>query len=404
MSKQLERKFVSLAAFKSLDEGDGGFEGYGNDKGVLDSYNDITVDGCFAEGLEEFVQGGWSAPDHEWGVRDEIGIITDAREDERGLFVRTEFHSTDDAQRVRQKVQKRIAKGKKVGLSIGYVALEWRHVSGREAVKYIRNPTDELVARLEKTARVRLLLKVKVYEVSVVSVGANPESGVTAVKSMSTKCGAPAGFSVKGIFEDRLRERTSSLYFLFDILCDCLWQIEYQAWWAARNETEFDAAALADEAFAEFTARARAGFLERVAGDEDSTVYDYLGLTESEAKSESSTPATARPRAGLSFAAHSETVLAAVKGLAQRATSIHGMRTKEGRVLSAASRERLGQAKDRIDDCLGAMTAVRDDMDELITSTAPAEKSADPSRVGALRLKFLRLEASLGGVAVSGEN
>lgn len=407
MPKTLERKFVSLAGFKSLDEGNGGYEGYGNDKGVLDSYDDITVDGCFSEGLAEFIQAGWSAPDHEWGIKDEIGIIADASEDDRGLFVRTEFHPTADAQQIRDKVKHRLEKGKAVNLSIGYVALKWRYVSGREAIQYLKDPSADVVARLEKTARVRLLLKVKVYEVSVVSVGANPNSAVTAVKSMSNKSGAPAGVSVKGIFEERLKERTNTLWFLFDILCDCLWQIEYAAYYSREADIPFDDAALVDEAFAEFTARARACVLERI-GEEESTVYDYLGVTEEEAKSsQSSDAAPARPLAGLRFTAHSETVLAAVKGLAERAKSIHGTRAnegrKEGRTLSAASRERIKQSSDGIGELLGGMTAVKSDLDELLAATEPAQKSTDPSRARGLKLRFLKFEASLQGVAVSGE-
>lgn len=407
MPQELERKFVSLAGFKSLDEGHGGFEGYGNDKGVLDSYDDITVDGCFADGLQEFIQAGWSAPDHEWGIKDEIGIIADAREDDRGLFVRTEFHPTDDAQRVRAKVKHRLEKGKAVNLSIGYVALKWRHVSGREAIQFLKDPSAEVVARLEKTARVRLLLKVKVYEVSVVSVGANPNSAVTEAKSMSNKGAAPAGVDVKGIFEERVKERTNSLWFLFDVLCDCIWQIEYAAYYSREADIPFDAAALVDEAFAEFTARARACVLERI-GEEDSTVYDYLGVTGGDAKSsQSSDAAPARPLAGVRFAAHSETVLAAVKGLAERAKSIHETRAnegrKEGRTLSAASRDRIKQSSEGIGELLTGMTAVKGDLDDLLAATESAQKSAAPSRARALRLKFLKFEASLNGVAVSGE-
>lgn len=408
--KQLERKYVSLAVFKSLDEGNGGFEGYGNDLGVLDSYDDITVEGCFEDGLEEFVQAGWSAPDHEWGIKDEIGIITEAREDTRGLFIRTEFHPTDDAQRIRAKVKNRLDNKKTVNLSIGYVALKWRYVSGREAIQYLKDPSAETVARLEKTARVRLLLKVKVYEVSVVSVGANPNSAVTAVKSMSTKGAAPAGVDVKGIFEERLRERTDSLWFLFDVLCSVVWEIEWCARCAASAGTEFDAASLVDEALAEFSARVRSSVLTRLADEEDegSSVYDYLGVTEGESKSsQSSSSAAVLPLAGLRLAEHSETVLAAVKGLAERAKSIHGTRAnegrKEGRTLSAASRERIKQSSEGIGELLGGMTAVKGDLDDLLAATEPQAKSAAPSRARALKLRFLKFEASLQGVAVSGE-
>ena len=193
-----EYKFVDLAPFKALADGHGGFEGYGNNLGSLDSYDDITVAGCFKESLAEFIQAGWTAPDHDWGIKDEIGIIVDAHEDEQGLFIRSEFHPTDDAQQVRLKVKNRLDKGKSVKLSIGYVAEEWRYVTGFEAIEYVKNPTPEIIERLKRTARVRLLLKVKLYEVSIVSVGAEPKAAVTEVKGAFSN--AAAGAEHTGLF------------------------------------------------------------------------------------------------------------------------------------------------------------------------------------------------------------
>jgi HK97 family phage prohead protease len=413
MPKQLERKFISLAGFKALNDGNGGFEGYGNDIGVLDSYDDITVGGCFEDGLAEFVESGWSAPDHEWGIREEIGLIVEAREDDRGLFTRVEFHPTDDAQNVRQKIQHRLEKGKTVNLSIGYVALKWRYVSGNEAIQYLKEQTPDVVARLKATPRVRLLLKVKVYEVSVVSVGANPNSGVTAVKGMkgmSGKSVTPEGFSIKGLFEKLLQDRTNSPYNLFDVLCYAIWQIEYLASCATEAGTDFDAGALFDEALAEFSARLRASVLKEI-GEGDGSIYDYLGVTATDTNSDTKSisqndqTATERPPAGRPFAAHSETVLAAVKGLAERAHSIHGLRAKEGRTLSAANRERMSGARDQISECITSMQAVHDDMGELLDATEPPTKVAELSRVRSLKTRFLKYEASLRGVLTgSGEN
>jgi 2'-5' RNA ligase len=204
MSTQRERKSINLAQFKSLEGADGGFEGIANHTGVLDSYDDITLAGCFAQ-LSDFVRQGWAAPDHEWGVKDEIGVIEDARETDEGLFVRVEFHPTADAQAVREKAKNRLAKGKSVRLSIGYEVLEGgaRYVTGHEALEYVKNPTPEIIARLQKTHRVRLLTKIKVYEVSIVSVGAEPTASVTAVKSAGEKgafAAAAAGAEHKGLF------------------------------------------------------------------------------------------------------------------------------------------------------------------------------------------------------------
>jgi HK97 family phage prohead protease len=192
----IERKFTDLTEFKSLESDAGGFEGYGNDTGVLDSYDDIVLPGAYAN-LTEFIKHGWTAPDHEWGIKDEIGFITDAREDDRGLFFRSEFHPTPDAQAVRVKAKNRLDNGKFVALSIGYEVLEHRFVSGHEAISYVKNPTPEIIEHLKRTPRVRLLIKIKLYEVSIVSVGANSNSEAVAVKSAGKGAFADAATGAK---------------------------------------------------------------------------------------------------------------------------------------------------------------------------------------------------------------
>lgn len=181
-----EQKFIELAEFKSLENETGGFSGYGNNFGVLDSWDDITLPGCFAEGLKEFEETGFGGADHAWGIKSEIGIVHKAFEDSIGLFVEVGYHPTADAQTVREKVNHRLANGKKCCLSIGYRVLKdgYDYVVGEEAAPFLKNPSQEILDYLkEKQPLVRLLKKVKLYEVSVVSVGANCESEITQSKS-----------------------------------------------------------------------------------------------------------------------------------------------------------------------------------------------------------------------------
>jgi HK97 family phage prohead protease len=181
-----EYKIVELKALNSSEEGNGSFEGYANNFGILDSYDDISVAGAYVDTVDQFKALGWSTTDHSWGVKDEIGIITEAYEDERGLFFRSEYHPTTDAQQIRAKVNNRLAKGKAVRLSIGYVAEKSRSVSGTEAIKYLTSEQaadPQILARLKRTPRVRLLEKITVFEVSIVSVPAEHTAAVTAAKS-----------------------------------------------------------------------------------------------------------------------------------------------------------------------------------------------------------------------------
>jgi hypothetical protein len=179
-----EHKIIGLAEFKASDDGNGGFEGYANNFGILDSYDDITLPGCAKACLPELIEAGFGCADHRWGIKEEIGILDDAYEDETGLFVKVSYHPDIDSQKIRQKVNNRLANKKKVGMSIGYRTLEREYVVGEEAIPFLKNPSQEVLAYLkERQPIVRLLKKIEVFEPSVVSMGANKDSGVTEGKS-----------------------------------------------------------------------------------------------------------------------------------------------------------------------------------------------------------------------------
>lgn len=184
ISDKPEQKLISLAEFKAFDGDHGGFSGYANNFGVLDSYDDITLPGSFKDSLPEFMNSGFTAPDHKWGITSEIGIPVEAYEDEIGLFIKSVYHPTADAQTIRQKVNNRLANGKKVSLSIGYRTVESEYVMGEEAAQFLKNPSQEVLTYLkERQPLVRLLKKVSLKEHSVVPIGANADSEVTEGKS-----------------------------------------------------------------------------------------------------------------------------------------------------------------------------------------------------------------------------
>lgn len=185
MSEQKpEQKFIELTEFKSSDENSGSFEGYANNFGVLDSYDDITLPGCSKDCLPEFLQSGFTAPDHRWGIASEIGIPMEAFEDAVGIYIKSIYHPTPDAQQIRQKVNNRLANGKKVSLSIGYWTLEKEYVVGEEAAPFLNNPSQNVLNYLkEKQPLVRLLRKIKLMEHSIVPRGANSDSAVSEGKS-----------------------------------------------------------------------------------------------------------------------------------------------------------------------------------------------------------------------------
>lgn len=88
------------------------------------------------------------------------------------------------------------------------------------------------------------------------------------------------------------------------------------------------------------------------------------------------------------LADQSDAVQAAVVDLASRYKALAALRAKEGRVLSEANRKRLG-------NLLEALRAVETDIDDLLSTTAAPEKSAD---VMSLFVEFQRIQARLAGV------
>lgn len=102
------------------------------------------------------------------------------------------------------------------------------------------------------------------------------------------------------------------------------------------------------------------------------------------------------PRAGFSFADHSEAVLATVQEFVERAKGLAGLRAKEGRVLSEANRERMSRLHGTCGEASVAMKAVMDDLAELLAATEPGQKDAapavDPADVLRLEAELLRLD------------
>lgn len=158
----LERKILEVAELKTLD-GDiapnGGIAGYASTYANLDRVGDIVMPGAYDSTLGPFLKDGFLAESHDWD--EPIGYILSARSDEKGLWFEAAFHNTERAQKVRRIVNERLAAGKSVSLSIGYRAKEYSY-------------DDE---------GNRLLHAVTLYEVSVVTVPANPDALVVSGKA-----------------------------------------------------------------------------------------------------------------------------------------------------------------------------------------------------------------------------
>jgi len=149
---------------KATNSGNGGFSGYASVFGVRDDGGDVVEPGAFADAIENFLHHGFISDGHNWESVSSgaIGTIVDAKEDERGLWIQTEYHSTPMAQAARTIAQERMARGKSVGLSIGYGIAPGGADFSEDGTRH--------------------LLKLKLYEVSQVNVPMLRQAGLTGVK------------------------------------------------------------------------------------------------------------------------------------------------------------------------------------------------------------------------------
>lgn len=154
----MEYKFYDAPEVKMTADGHGFITGYASTFSNFDSVGERVTKGAFLPSLLDFMKDGFVAVGHDWSALP-IATPVEASEDEHGLFVKAEFHSTADAQDARTVIRERLERGKTVKLSIGYEVLE-----------------DE------RTEQGRLLKNLKLYEWSYVTVPANSMAAVTDAK------------------------------------------------------------------------------------------------------------------------------------------------------------------------------------------------------------------------------
>lgn len=160
----MKRKVLPLTKAAVTDSGE--FSGYANTFGNVDHGGDVTMPGAFAKALPEFLREGFLAWGHDWN--DPVAMPKEAYEDEHGLFIKGQFHSTARAQEARTIAQERIAAGLTMGLSIGYA---------------VENGTPN------KSGGLDLHTIYPLWETSLVMVPMNAASYITAMKAQADAAG-----------------------------------------------------------------------------------------------------------------------------------------------------------------------------------------------------------------------
>jgi uncharacterized protein len=150
-----------VAEFKA--DAEGAIEGYGSIFGNVDAYDDVVARGAFQRTLAEYGDKK-RLPAMLWqhNPDEPIGLWTEMREDDQGLYVKGTLAKT---QRGREALEL-IRMGALSGLSIGYQTM--------------RSAYDE-------KSGIRTLLDVELWEVSPVTFPANAAARITGAKSIKTE-------------------------------------------------------------------------------------------------------------------------------------------------------------------------------------------------------------------------
>lgn len=173
-----QRLDIPLTVKSVSDSGE--FEGYGSVFGVKDSYSDIIVPGAFAKSLAAWQEKG-RMPALLWqhNMSEPIGIYTEMREDETGLFLKGRLLIDDDP--LAKRAHAHMKAGSLSGLSIGYVLNDYDYDNQKDAF---------------------ILKDIDLWEVSLVTFPANDEARISNVKSLLERGETPPPSKV----EKALRE------------------------------------------------------------------------------------------------------------------------------------------------------------------------------------------------------
>jgi HK97 family phage prohead protease len=158
MSEPIQHKSVALTLKREPDN-DGVFEGYASVFGVVDQGMDVVERGAFRKSLgSRKVKMLWQ---HD--MSQPIGVWDDIYEDERGLFVRG-------------RLLKEVEKGREAMALLRAGAIDSMSIGYR---------TMEAIP--EGDGRVRKLMEVDLFEISLVTFPMLPDAKVTNVKSITTE-------------------------------------------------------------------------------------------------------------------------------------------------------------------------------------------------------------------------
>ena len=191
MSMMTKQRLDIPLKIKSVTE-TGEFEGYGSVFGVKDSYSDIVVPGAFQASLNEWREKG-SLPAMLWQhqISEPVGVYTEMREDDTGLYVKGRLLIEDDP--LSKRAHAHLKAGSLSGLSIGYILKDWEY---------------------DREKGVFLLNEIDLWEVSLVTFPSNDEARISDVKNALARGEIPDQKIIERVLRDVGLSRTQAKAFM----------------------------------------------------------------------------------------------------------------------------------------------------------------------------------------------
>ena len=157
----------TVTSFKTDGLQDGEFIAYPSTfTRTPDDYGDVVAKGAFTDTIKQWKDSGKVLPVMYMHKMDDpnynIGAVEDMGEDDHGWWIKAKL---DDDNPIAQRVHELIKAGRLSQMSFAFDVL------------------DSAPVKLEDGTKARELRKVKVYEASVVPVGANQDTSIEAIKS-----------------------------------------------------------------------------------------------------------------------------------------------------------------------------------------------------------------------------
>ena len=413
---QRETKIFTLAA-PDLSENSGA--GAASVMGLLDQADDVIFPGFWTPVLADFLTNGFVPVGHDWSILP-VGFPTKAEERGADLYAEWTFHSTQAAQDARTVAKERIAAGKSMGLSVGFVCasdgIVWFKngaalLEHAEKQGYNLSLFDVTGLRAHKTSCRALVKCAKLYEFSIVPAPCNTAAVASDVKGETPSMRKPITTLNAALLKLSLVPNATGLTLteeVVDIKGEALGNVEQDASMAAirtvisalsrviyqtlynPGETitsvddllsglpaAFDEAR--DMSLAILQALLANVDIEDLQDDLDYWYYYYS--------------APPGEQAALTFAqkaAHLETDVAAFITLATRRQEA---RVKDGRKLSQATREKMQAIRDGLKSHCDSLETLLADTDMTGESTDEAKSLADVPAVEATAASHLRRDA-----------